>query len=166
MPTNLPFGISEGKMTDSNKIDDALAGVDGAKRETLTRLITGTAFVAPIVASFAMDGLTISKAQAAGANGSGFISVAPATSDRRLKTGIARVATLPSGLGLYRFKYLWGAVEYVGVLAQEVLDVAPAAVVEGADGFLRVDYHMLGLEMVTYQAWQAREAGHSRRVAA
>jgi hypothetical protein len=25
---------------------------------------------------------------------------------------------------------------------------------------------MLGLEMVTYQAWQAREAGHSRRVAA
>ena len=42
-----------------------------AKRQTLSRLITGTAFVAPIVASFAMDGLTISKAQAQPANGSG-----------------------------------------------------------------------------------------------
>ena len=60
-------------MTESRKIDAALAGVDEAKRATLTRLLTGTAFVAPIVASFAMDGLTISKAQAAIANGSGFI---------------------------------------------------------------------------------------------
>jgi hypothetical protein len=135
------------------KIDDALAGVDAGKRETLTRLITGTAFVAPIVASFAMDGLTISKAQALPANGSGFIGV---PSDRRLKTGVARVATLPCGLGLYRFKYLWGHIEYVGVIAQEVLDVMPAAAVKGADGFLRVDYQMLGLEMLTYDAWLQR----------
>jgi hypothetical protein len=61
-------------MTEKKKIDEALAGVDDAKRATLTRLLTGTAFVAPIVASFAMDGLTISKAQAAIANGSGFIT--------------------------------------------------------------------------------------------
>jgi hypothetical protein len=155
--------MSESK---DERTNDALAGIDAAKRETLNRLITGTAFVAPIVASFAMDGLTISKAQAATANGSGFISVAPTPSDRRLKTGIARVATLPSGLGLYRFKYLWGDAEYVGVMAQEVLDVVPAAVVAGTDGFLRVDYHLLGFEMVTYQAWQEREAGYSRRVAA
>jgi hypothetical protein len=60
-------------MTESKKIDAALAGVDEAKRATLTRLLTGTAFVAPIVASFAMDGLTISKAQAAPANGSGIV---------------------------------------------------------------------------------------------
>jgi hypothetical protein len=60
-------------MTESKKFDDALAGVDEAKRATLTRLLTGTAFVAPIVASFAMDGLTISKAQAATANGSGLV---------------------------------------------------------------------------------------------
>jgi hypothetical protein len=59
-------------MAESKKIDEALAGVDTAKRATLSRLLTGTAFVAPIVASFAIDGLTISKAQAAIANGSGF----------------------------------------------------------------------------------------------
>ena len=86
-------------MSDSKKIDDALAGIDAGKRQTLSRLITGTAFVAPIVASFAMDGLTISKAQAQPANGSGALIL----SDRRLKTGVARVATLPSGLGLYRY---------------------------------------------------------------
>jgi hypothetical protein len=139
------------------KIDDALAGVDAGKRETLIRLITGTAFVAPIVASFAMDGLTISKAQALPANGSGAFAI----SDRRLKTGVARVDTLPSGLGLYRFKYLWSAVEYVGVMAQEVRDAMPAAVVTDADGFMRVDYQMLGLEMLTYPAWQRRNPGAS-----
>src|ERR1017187_8317219 len=111
-------------MSESKKIDDALAGIDEAKRATLTRLITGSAFVAPIVASFAMDGLTISKAQALIANGSGVVG-----SDRRLKAGVTRVATLPSGLGLYRFKYLWSDVEYVGVMAQDVLEVMPGAVV-------------------------------------
>ena len=60
-------------MPENQKIDEALAGVDDAKRATLTRLLTGTAFVAPIVASFAIDGLTISKAQAIPANGSGLV---------------------------------------------------------------------------------------------
>lgn len=148
-------------MSDNQKIDQALAGIDATKRETLSRLLKGTAFVAPVVASFAMDGLTVSKAQAAPANGSGALF-----SDRRLKTRIARVATLPSGLGLYRFKYVWGDVEYVGVMAQEVRDAMPAAVAVGADGFLRVDYQMLGLEMLTYQAWYARESQGSLRSAA
>jgi hypothetical protein len=60
------------------KIDQATSGLDEDKRRTLTRLVTGTAFVAPVVASFAMDGLTISKA-AAQANGTGslIIKVAP-----------------------------------------------------------------------------------------
>ena len=138
-------------MSDSKKID-ALAGIDAGKRQTLSRLITGTAFVAPIVASFAMDGLTISKAQAQPANGSGALIL----SDRRLKTGVARVATLPSGLGLYRYRYLWSDIEHVGVMAQEVRDVTPEAVVAGTGGVLRVDYQMLGLEMPTYQAWRER----------
>jgi hypothetical protein len=139
-------------MSENKKIDDALAGIDAGKRQTLSRLITGTAFVAPVVASFAMDGLTISKAQAQPANGSGALL----SSDRRLKTGVARVATLPSGLGLYRYRYIWSDIEYVGVMAQEVRDVTPEAVVAGTDGFLRVDYQMLGLEMPTYQAWRER----------
>ena len=66
------------------------------------------------------------------------------------------MATLPSGLGLYRYRYLWSDIEHVGVMAQEVRDVTPEAVVAGTDGFLRVDYQMLGLEMPTYQAWRER----------
>jgi uncharacterized membrane protein len=60
-------------MNESDRTNTALAGVDEAKRATLTRLLTGSAFVAPIVASFAIDGLTISKAQATVANGSGLV---------------------------------------------------------------------------------------------
>ena len=140
--------------------DDALAGFDEAKRKTVMRLITGSAFAAPVVTSFAMDALTISQAQASSSNS----NLNP--SDRRLKTGIRRLATLSSGLGLYRFKYLWSDVEYVGVMAQEVREVAPQAVVEGAGGFLRVDYAMLGLEMLTYAEWRESEASSHAAVAA
>jgi Na+/H+-dicarboxylate symporter len=58
-------------MSDGPKLAEVLDGVDENKRETLTRLITGTSFVVPIVASFAMDGLTIGRAAAAAPNGSG-----------------------------------------------------------------------------------------------
>jgi hypothetical protein len=58
-------------MTDNSKLENALAGIDESKRRTLIRLGLGAAFVAPIVASFSMDGLTISKVHAASADGSG-----------------------------------------------------------------------------------------------
>ena len=55
------------------KIDNgkALEAVDSSKRATLDSLVKGAAFTAPVVASFAMDGLVISKAYAQVANGSG-----------------------------------------------------------------------------------------------
>ena len=55
------------------KANQALDGLDAAKRRTLTKLALGAAFVAPVVASFSMDGLTISKVHAETANGSGFV---------------------------------------------------------------------------------------------
>jgi hypothetical protein len=45
--------------------------VDLAKRETLRRMITSTAYVAPVVASFAISGLTIDKAM--GQTSHGFV---------------------------------------------------------------------------------------------
>jgi hypothetical protein len=58
-------------MTDQNSnVESAVTGLDESKRKTLSRLLTGTAFVAPVVASFAMDGLVISKAFAV-TNGTG-----------------------------------------------------------------------------------------------
>lgn len=56
-------------MTDDTR--KAVDAIDPAKRDTLDRLVKGAAFVVPVVASFAMDGLKISRAQAQVANGSG-----------------------------------------------------------------------------------------------
>lgn len=68
-------------------------------------------------------------------------------SDFRLKTDIALVGTTPSGLPLYRFRYIDRAGTWEGVMAQDVLAVRPDAVVTGPDGYLAVRYGMLGLAM-------------------
>ena len=62
---------------------------------------------------------------------------------------------LDNGLTLYRFRYLWSDVEMVGVTAQEVLEVAPDAVIIGDDGYYRVDYERLGLRFMIYAEWLA-----------
>ncbi len=66
-------------------------------------------------------------------------------SDERLKADIVRVGTHPLGIGLYEFSYLGQKSRHIGVMAQEVLTVAPYAVATGTDGFYRVDYRALGL---------------------
>ncbi len=68
-------------------------------------------------------------------------------SDVRLKEDVQRVGTTVFGLPLYRFKYLGRPETYEGVMAHEVLQVMPAAVSLGADGYHRVDYGALGTSM-------------------
>ncbi|MQX50725.1 tail fiber domain-containing protein [Sinorhizobium medicae] len=77
-------------------------------------------------------------------------------SDRRLKRDIARLAELANGLGVYRFRYLWSDEVFVGVMAQEVLEVMPEAVVIGSDGYMRVNYTKLGIEMLSLEQWTSR----------
>jgi hypothetical protein len=81
-------------------------------------------------------------------------------SDIRLKTDIALVGRLGSGLGLYRFRYRGEPQTYVGVMAQDAQMVQPDAVTRGRDGYLRVRYDRIGFEMQTYEYWagQARTA--------
>ena len=55
----------------NTEIGKALEGIDSSKRETLDKLVKGAAFATPVVASFAMDSLVVSRAQAQVANGSG-----------------------------------------------------------------------------------------------
>jgi len=52
------------------------------------------------------------------------------------------------------------------VLAQEVLDVMPHAVIHGADGFLRVDYAAIDMDLVPYTVWSARIEPAERATAA
>jgi hypothetical protein len=69
--------------------------------------------------------------------GGGFFS----TSDRRLKSNIKRIGTLPSGLAWYEYD-IFGRHEQ-GVMAQEAMLVIPAAVHRMASGYLCVDYSLI-----------------------
>jgi hypothetical protein len=79
-------------------------------------------------------------------------------SDIRLKHDIVLIGRLDDGLGYYRFVYNGGHTAYVGVMAQEVQTVMPAAVTRAADSYLRVSYERLGLPFETYQQWIATGA--------
>ncbi|MBL4755743.1 MAG: tail fiber domain-containing protein [Flavobacteriales bacterium] len=68
-------------------------------------------------------------------------------SDMRLKDNIVKVGELPNGLNLYTWTWNDKAKEAgldtgieLGVMAQEVLEVLPSAVIKGEDGYLRVNY--------------------------
>lgn len=69
-------------------------------------------------------------------------------SDRRLKADIVLVGVdAATGLNLYEFRYLDSLERWRGVMADEVLQTHPDAVVVMEDGFMSVNYALLGLEM-------------------
>lgn len=76
-------------------------------------------------------------------------------SDIRLKHDIRLLGHLDNGLGYYRFSYNGSDKAYVGVMAQEVQSVRPEAVVRGHDGYLWVNYKLLGLRRMTWDQWVA-----------
>ena len=77
-------------------------------------------------------------------------------SDIALKHDIVLLGHLANGLGYYRFSYLGSSKAYVGVMAQEVQSVMPEAVTRGSDGYLRVYYEKLGLEVPHLQRLACR----------
>jgi hypothetical protein len=79
-------------------------------------------------------------------------------SDMMLKHDISLLGHLDNGLGFYRFSYYGSEKAYVGVMAQEVQTVMPAAVLRGSDGYLRVSYDKLDLKFQTYDQWTASGA--------
>ena len=79
-------------------------------------------------------------------------------SDVRLKTDIVPLGKRSDGIALYRYRYLWSGKEYVGVMAQEVAAIRPDAVLQGTDGFLRVDYGKLGTRLMTFDEWSWQKA--------
>jgi hypothetical protein len=78
------------------------------------------------------------------------LAATAAASDIRLKTNIKRIGTLPNGLPLYQ--WAWNEIAKklgiddnptTGVMAHEAREVMPEAVIEGEDGYLRVNYGMI-----------------------
>jgi len=137
-------------MSDSDqKIENAVAAARNGelrselKRRALFGVITKTAFVAPVVASFALDALTMDNAHAATCNGVSCSSIA--VSDIRMKHNIKRIGTHATGIGLYEFSYIGSTKRMTGVMAQEVLIAAPDAVITTPSGMMMVNYAALGL---------------------
>lgn len=65
-------------------------------------------------------------------------------SDRRLKTDIRLVGKLDNGLNVYTYRYKAGGPTLMGVMADEVKDLAPQAYVPAViDGYDAVDYAKL-----------------------
>jgi len=60
-------------------------------------------------------------------------------SDRRLKKNIHKIGQLRNGLNVYTFNYIWDDHKYIGVMADEVKEIAPHAVIN-INGFDHVDY--------------------------
>lgn len=76
-------------------------------------------------------------------------SAGSAASDRRLKTNIEQIDTLPDGLGVYRFDYIdpsrFGEGRQIGVMADEVAQLRPWALGPKIDGeYGSVVYSKLG----------------------
>ncbi|MCL2716034.1 MAG: caspase family protein [Alphaproteobacteria bacterium] len=100
-------------------------------------------------------------ARAAAAAASGAAS--RISSDRRLKRDITEVGTTDPGLPLYRYRYSGDHVYYVGVMAQDVQTHFPPAVRRGDNGYLEVDYGLLGLKFMTWSQWLRRHPAHPQR---
>ena len=69
-----------------------------------------------------------------------------ASSDRNLKENIEQVGISPSGILIYEFDYKDksnGKYRYSGVMAQDLIETHPSAVIQEKDGTLKVDYSQI-----------------------
>lgn len=102
--------------------------------------------------------------QAAAAESAGFgsfmgsLGAAAVTkySDRRLKTDIVKLGTLPDGLGVYAFTYIESGSRDVGVMADEVEKVFPDAVTE-VRGYKMVDYSYFDEALAPWRTYAERK---------
>lgn len=65
-------------------------------------------------------------------------------SDIRLKTNLLKIGMHPSGVARYQWIWKHDGSRGLGVIAQELQAVRPDAVEEGSDGYLRVNYELIG----------------------
>lgn len=112
-------------------------------------------YVSPVLKKFGSVQLLTASSTGSGADGGTMAGkTATMTSDLQCKHNIVRIGQHPLGFGLYRFDYRpefsarFGASRQFGVLAQEVEIRVPAAVHVGTDGFKRVNYSLLGIEII------------------
>ena len=124
-----------------NNDDEAPILLSEKERREFLKRASKLAFSAPAMALLLQTGTL--KAQYATTIATTITTQSRAPSDRRLKTDILREGTLPNGIALYSFRYRWDAQRFVGVMADEVEAVIPAAVSLHRSGYKMVDYSIL-----------------------
>jgi hypothetical protein len=97
-----------------------------------------------------------------GAGSGGGCTTGTCISDIRVKRDIFQLVRLDNGIGLYSYRYNWSDQLFVGVLAQEVENIIPAAVKRAPNGYLIVNYRILGLREMTWEKWIASTSASNR----
>lgn len=80
---------------------------------------------------------TLSQIAGLGMLGAGIFG----NSDERLKENIELIGQDNAGNNIYRYNFKGSPKTEIGYLAQEIAETNPDAVMEGDDGYLKVDYH-------------------------
>ncbi|MEM6760087.1 MAG: tail fiber domain-containing protein [Pseudomonadota bacterium] len=94
-----------------------------------------------IVTAVAVAGAVLNSSSGAAAT-----STTAVVSDARLKTDITRTGTSPSGIPIYSYRYGTAPELYSGVLAQDLVDLAPNAIVPLKNGYMAVDYGLIDVD--------------------
>jgi hypothetical protein len=81
--------------------------------------------------------------------GAGATAYGAYKSDRRLKEEIELIKQSPSGINIYSFKYIGRPEKYEGVIAQEIQETNPKAVII-KDGYLAVNYDLIDVNFIKY----------------
>ena len=92
-----------------------------------------------------MERLKAKKAGGGAAGGGG--GIFNALSDIRTKEKIQRTGVSPSGIPIYEFNYIGGEARYSGAMAQDLLEMGVDAVSVGEDGYYRVNYNNIDVDM-------------------
>lgn len=151
MPSNILSGIGVQNELQQQQINDYLANAamwDYNAPWTPLQNYASIVFGGANPTTSASVNSSANTGQILGSLGSAAI-MAYALSDRRLKENIRPVGVdMQTGLQIYDFNYLGDPVSYRGVMADEVLEYMPAAVITDEDGFMRVNYAMLGIPFI------------------
>ena len=116
---------------------------------------TAASFISPIsslsTAFIGLGGLGVGSNALGGFAGTGIplqhtAGMGALASDRRLKENIIKIGEAISGLGIYKFNYLNTGKQYIGAMADEVVNIFPEAVEVMSNGFLAVKYDLIDIE--------------------
>ena len=146
LPLNLLSGsTTTGNSTSTSKTSDPMSVIGTLGSLALAPFTGGTSLLGLGLGALGGAGAGATAAglggysNAALSGASGFTGI----SDRRLKADIEKLGEREDGLGIYAFRYLWSPIRHIGVMAQEVLNVKPEAVIHLPGGYMAVNYGAL-----------------------